>query len=96
MRTVHGKSATAIVLGACTSSEQQCRLGFFQDSDFARDLEDSKSTAGGLLCIFGNPNICDNKLDVQETDLGVTQLNLSLLTQVYTWMEFPLSIIVIY
>ena len=32
---------------------QQCRLGLFQDSDFARDLEDSKSTSGGLLCIFG-------------------------------------------
>ena len=24
----------------------------FQDSDFAGDLEDSKSTSGGLLCIF--------------------------------------------
>ena len=25
-----------------------------QDSDFARDLEDSKSTSGGVLCIFGS------------------------------------------
>ena len=33
---------------------QQCRLGLFQDSDFAGDLEDSKSTSGGLLCIFGS------------------------------------------
>ena len=32
---------------------KQCRLGLFQDSDFARDLEDSKSTSGGTLCIFG-------------------------------------------
>ena len=31
---------------------QQCRTGLFQDSDF--DLEDSKSTPGGLLCIFGS------------------------------------------
>ena len=32
----------------------QCRLGLFQDSDFAEDLEDSKSTSGGTLCIFGS------------------------------------------
>ena len=25
-----------------------------QDSDFARDLEDSKSTSGGILCSFGS------------------------------------------
>ena len=33
---------------------QQSRLGLFPDSDFAVDLEDSKSTSGGLLCIFGS------------------------------------------
>ena len=33
---------------------KQCRLGLFQDSDFAGDLEDSKSTSGGRLCIFGS------------------------------------------
>ena len=32
---------------------KQCRLGLFQDSDFAGDLEDSKSTSGGTLCILG-------------------------------------------
>ena len=32
----------------------QCRLGLFQDSDFAGDLEDSKSTSAGTLCIFGS------------------------------------------
>ena len=26
---------------------EQCRLGLFQDSDIAGDLEDSKSTSGG-------------------------------------------------
>ena len=31
---------------------KQCRLGLFQDSDFAGDLEDSKATSGGVLCIF--------------------------------------------
>ena len=33
---------------------KQCRLGLFQDSDFAGNLEDSKSTSGGTLCIFGS------------------------------------------
>ena len=33
---------------------KQGRLGLFQDSDFARDLEDSKSTSGGTLCVFGS------------------------------------------
>ena len=28
------------------NTAQQCRLGLFQDSDFAGDLEDSKSTSG--------------------------------------------------
>ena len=36
---------------------KQCRLGLFQDSDFAGDLEDSKSTSGGTLCIFGSYTI---------------------------------------
>ena len=33
---------------------KQCRLGLFQDSDFAGDLEDSKSASGGTLCVFGS------------------------------------------
>ena len=36
------------------NSAKQCRLGLFQDSDFAGDLEDSKSTSGGTLCVFGS------------------------------------------
>ena len=38
----------------CGKTAQQCRLGLFHDSDFAGDLEDSKSTSGGILCIFGS------------------------------------------
>ena len=33
---------------------KQCRLGLFQDFDFAGDLEDSKSTSGGALCVVGS------------------------------------------
>ena len=36
------------------NTAQQRTLGLFQDSDFAGDLEDSKSTSGGTLCIFGS------------------------------------------
>ena len=36
------------------NASKQCRLGLFQDSGFAGDLEDSKSTSGGTLCIFGS------------------------------------------
>ena len=36
------------------NTAQQCRLGLFQDSDYAGDFEDSKSTTGGVLCIFGS------------------------------------------
>ena len=36
------------------NTTQQSRLGLFQDSDFARDLEDSTSTSGGTLCVFGS------------------------------------------
>ena len=36
------------------NTAKQCRLGLFQDSDFAGDLEDSTSTSGGTLCVFGS------------------------------------------
>ena len=36
------------------NTAKQCRLGLFQDSDFAGDLEDSKSTSGGTCCVFGS------------------------------------------
>ena len=36
------------------NTAKQCRLGLFEDSDFAGDLEDSKSTSGGTLCVFGS------------------------------------------
>ena len=36
------------------NTAKQCRRGLFQDSDFAGNLEDSKSISGGTLCIFGS------------------------------------------
>ena len=40
--------------GCVGNTAQQCRLGLFQDSDFAGDFEDSKSTSGGIPCMFGS------------------------------------------
>ena len=37
----------------CCHVGNTAKLGLFQDSDFAGDLEDSKSTSGGILCTFG-------------------------------------------
>ena len=42
--------------GYVGNTAQQYRIGLFQDSDFAGDLEDSNSTSGGTLCIFGSHN----------------------------------------
>ena len=36
------------------NTAKQCRLRLCQDSDFAGDLEDSKSTLSGTLCVFGS------------------------------------------
>ena len=36
------------------NTAQHCRLSLFQDSFISGDLEDSKSTSGGVLCIFGS------------------------------------------
>ena len=46
------------------NTAKHCLLGLFEDSDFAGDLEDSKSTSRGVLCIFRKPHVCSNKLDV--------------------------------
>ena len=36
------------------NTAKQYRLALFQDSDFAGDVEDSKSTSGGTLCVFAS------------------------------------------
>ena len=43
------------------NTAKQCRLGLFQDSDFAGDLEDSKTT---FLSNIVKSYICSNQLDV--------------------------------
>ena len=36
------------------NTAKKCRLGLFRESDYAGDLEDSKSTSGGTLCVLGS------------------------------------------
>ena len=58
----HKNGTRLISYHKCTSDYRQfchvgnkaneCKLGVFPDVDFAGDLTDSKSTSGGLLCIF--------------------------------------------
>ena len=36
------------------NTSKLCRLGLFQDSEFAEDMEDFKSISGGILCFFGS------------------------------------------
>ena len=61
------------------NTAQQCRLGLFQDSDFAGDLEDSKSTSGGVLCIFGSVPIswmCKKQTSVSHSSTEVEIISL--------------------
>ena len=54
------------------NTAKQCRLELFQDSDFAGDLEGSKSTSGGVLCMFGSRTFSTNQLDVQKGKTSVS------------------------
>ena len=74
---------------------QHCRLGLFQASDFAGDLEDSKSTSGEL-CVpsgversFPKVGCARNQLQFHTVPLNLRSY---LWIQVITWVVFPLSI----
>ena len=52
------------------------QMGLFQDSDFAGDLEDSKSTSCGTLCVFGSHTfvpiswMCKKQTSVSRSSTG--------------------------
>ena len=50
------------------NTAQHRRLGQFQDSDIAGDVEEEESTSGGVLCIFRSRTLVPRLLDVQETN----------------------------
>ena len=39
---------------SCGKCDSVLSIIFFQDSDFTDDLEGSKSTSGGIICVFGS------------------------------------------
>ena len=51
------------------NTAKPCRLGLFQDSDFAGDLEDSKSTSGGTFLRFWKSYICSKKVGCARNKL---------------------------
>ena len=63
-------------LGDCWqwNANGQCSKGdkrVFQDSDFAGDLEDSKSTSGGTLCVFGSRTfVCISWMCKKQTSVS--------------------------
>ena len=57
------------------NTAKQCRLGQFQDSDFAGDLEDSKSTSGGTLCVFGSHTFVPISWMCKKKNFSFSQFN---------------------
>ena len=58
------------------NTAKQCRLGLFQDSDFAGDPEDSKSISGGTLCVFGSHTFVPiSWMCKKQTNFSFAQLN---------------------
>ena len=59
------------------NTAKQCRLGLFQDSDFAGELEDSKSISGRTLCVFGSHTfvpiswMCKTESEIISLDTGL-------------------------
>ena len=74
------------------NTSKQCRLGLFQDSDFAGDLEDSKSTSGvhfsEAMPLFQSVGCVRKKIQFHT----VQQNQKSLLSLDWDWTEFSLSI----
>ena len=77
------------------NTAHQCKLGLFQDSYFAGDLEDPKSTSGGS-CVFSEVTRLFQKAGRARNRLQFHTVLQKLKSfhsmQVYAWMGFPLSI----
>ena len=76
------------------NTAQHCRLGSVQDSDFAVDFEDSKSTLGRILCIFGSRTCvlisARNKRQCPTVPLNQKSFRWML---GYEWMDYLLLIL---
>ena len=77
------------------NTAQHCRLGSFQDSDFASDRKDSKSTSGESDV----PSEVEHSFPIvgcarnrPRSHTAQLKPSLYLLMQVYAWMEYQLLI----
>ena len=57
------------------NAAQHCRLGLFQDLDFCRWSWRLKINIRRSFCAFWKSNICADQFDVQEADVGISQLH---------------------
>ena len=57
------------------NTAKQCRLGLFQDSDFAGDLEDSKSTSGGSHTFVPKSWMCKKQTSHSSTKSEIISLD---------------------
>ena len=76
-------NTNSIVMWEIPHNNADC--DYFRTLTFAGDLEDSKSTSGGTLCVFGSHTFVPISWMCEQTVRR--NLKLFLLTQVYAWME---------
>ena len=57
-------------ISSCGKKAQQCQLGLVQESDFAGDLEDSKSPSKRSLLHFQKSHVCANESGVLKTNFS--------------------------
>ena len=65
-----------------------CKVCFFLEASFAGDVRDSKSTSGGVLCVFGLHLVFQFRGCARSKMQFLTKL--IRLTQVYAWMVYQL------
>ena len=70
------------------NTAQHCRLGFYQDSDFTGDLEDSKSTSGGILGILGSRTFVGCARSKRQYPTLLQNLRASLWMLDCEWMNY--------
>ena len=77
------------------NTAQHCSLGLFQDSDFVGDLEDSESTSGGAMFIFGSHTFVPTSwMCKKQTSVSCSSAEAGIIPsmQVYAWTVFQLLI----
>ena len=76
------------------NTAQQCELGLFKDSDFARDLEDLKSTSGGISCIYW---MCKKQTSVShsstEAEIIALDAGLRMVSQLWIFWNLVAEVI---